>query len=103
GVKHALPRRAVHLDALDTAVGANRDGEQQAAVELEVARRLRVVQVADALDLEAPVLDVAREAVLLGARADEAALRPLLVGVHVLRDLRLEPHRLERPPPPLLR
>ena len=74
----------------------DRHREEQAAVELLLARGLRVVEVADALDLEPPILDVAREAVLLRARADEAALRTLLVRLHVLRDLRLEAHRLQR-------
>ena len=85
-----LPRRAVDLDVLDAAVAADRHRQQQAAVELERARRLGIVEVADALDLGPPVLDVAREPVFLGARADEAALRPLLVDLDVLRDARLD-------------
>ena len=66
---------SIDLDLLDAAVGADRHGEQQAAVELLLARRFRIVEVADPLDLEPPVLDIAREAVLLRASADELPLR----------------------------
>ena len=96
GVEDAAAGTAVDLDVLDAAVALDRHGEQQAAVQLLLARGLRIVEVADALDLEAPVLDIAGEPVLLRARADEAALGPLLVRLHVLGDLRFELHRLER-------
>ena len=85
-------RSTTTLSTLPSARIATR--QQQAAVELLRARRFGIIEIADALDLQPPVLDIARKAILLGARADEAPLRPLLVGVHVLGDLRFEPHRL---------
>src|SRR5205085_11267394 len=75
---------------LDLAVGLDRDGELQRPVDPAALRLLRVVEVADALDLDAPAVHVLREAVLLGARADEAALGTLLVGLEVAPDLRFE-------------
>jgi len=81
---------AVHLDRLDLAVGLEPHGDLQRPVEPAPARLLRIVEVADALDLQAPVVHVHREAVLGGARADELLARALLVGLVVAPDLRLE-------------
>ena len=89
------PEGRLIVDLLDGAVGLDRDRDDETAVQPLVARGLRIVQVADALDLLPPVLDVAREAVFLRARADEVAPRPLLVGVPVARDLRFQPRDLE--------
>src|SRR5262249_27375296 len=44
----------------------------------------------------APILDVAGEAIFLGTRSDEAPLRTLFVGLHLLGDLRFQSDRLER-------
>src|SRR5690349_242511 len=66
-VEDLVPRRAVDLDALHLAVGLDGDGELQRPVELARLGFLGIVEVADALDLEAPVVDVLREAILGGA------------------------------------
>ena len=94
-VEHLVARGAVDLDRLHLAVGLDRDGELQRPVDAAHLRFLGVVEGADALDLEPPVVDVLREAVFLRARADEAALRALLVGLEVAPDLRFQPRDLE--------
>src|ERR1700686_1194092 len=86
-VEYFLAGGAVDDDGFDTAIGANADGQQQAAVEFLSARSLRIVAVADAFDFEPPVLDVACEAIFFGSRTDKAPLRALLVRVHVLGNL----------------
>src|SRR5512140_2564187 len=70
GIEHPLSGAAVDDDLLDRAVGAYRDREDHAAVQPQLPCRLRIVEVADALDLLPPVLDVPGEAVLRGAGTD---------------------------------
>src|SRR5688572_19446857 len=93
-VEYPVAGRPVDVHALERAVRLDRHGDYQAAVDALVARGLRVIDLADALDLDAPVLDVAGEAIFLGAGADEAAARALLVAVPFARDARLEPRDL---------
>jgi len=50
-----------------------------------VRAALGIVEIAYALDLGAPVLDIARQPVFLGPRPDKTALGPLLVDLDVLR------------------
>src|SRR5204863_4304864 len=94
-VEELVARRALDLDRLDLAVGLDRHREQERAVDLPGTGLGRIVEVADALHLLSPTVDIGREAVLLGARTDELALGPLLVRHVVAPDLRLEPCDLE--------
>src|SRR5687767_13729803 len=90
-VQYPLSRRAIDVQPLERAVGLDRDGHHQAAVDALVARGLRVVGLAHGLDLGAPVLDVAGAAEFLRAGADVAPARPLLVALPFARDARLQP------------
>src|SRR5574340_516038 len=64
-------RRAVDFDFINRTVRLDRYRDHQAAVDSLIARDLRIVQLAHALDFEAPVFDIAGKAELLGARTDE--------------------------------
>src|SRR5579862_9834400 len=63
-VEDLLAGTAIDDDAVDAAVGTNGNGEQQAPIELLRPRNLGIIEVADALDLEPPILHVAGEAIL---------------------------------------
>src|SRR5687768_15591256 len=95
GVEHLEPRGAVELARSDVAVGP--DGHREAQVAVDLAAGLGgIVDRADALHLEPPVLLVLREAVLRGIRADELLAGALLVLLDLAVDLRLQAHRRER-------
>ena len=94
-VQYALAGGAVDLHALERAVGLDRHGDYEGAVDPLIARGLRVVELPYPLDLGAPVLDVAGKAVLLGARPDEAPPRPLLVVLPFPGNLRFQPRDFE--------
>src|SRR5579862_7213804 len=95
-IEDPLAGLAVHFHLLDAAVGTYEHREDQAAVEFLAPCRFRIVHVADVLDLEPPVLDIAGEAIFPCLRTDVLAPRNLLVLVHVAGDLRFESNGLER-------
>ena len=69
---------------MEPAVRVEADLDDEAAVEALATRLLRVIQVADALDLGAPVFQVTGVGVFARARADvELARRAGLGGVAV--------------------
>src|SRR5207245_9379337 len=72
------------------AVRVNRHGEPEAAVD-STARTFGIVEIPDALDLLAPVLDIECVANLGGTRAHEGLARTLVVLLDLTCDLRFHP------------
>src|SRR4029453_8031293 len=85
-----VARGAVDLHPIEDAIGFDGDRHHEAAVHFLVARSLWVVHLADTLDLDAPILDIARESEFLCARPDESPAWPLLVSIPVLVHLGLQ-------------
>ncbi len=94
-IEELVARGAVHLDRFDFPVLPDADRELQRGIDAARLRLVGIVERADAFHLRAPAVDVGREAVFLGARADELLARPLLVGLVLAADLRLQPLDLE--------
>ncbi len=85
----------VDLDQFQAPIRLYTHGQLQASIKLLSFGCLRVVKIPDAFHFEAPILNVTRKAVVLGARPDEFAFGRLLVGVIATGSMSFQPGDLK--------
>src|SRR3569833_676685 len=86
-VQYLVTRGVAHFDRDEAAVGPQGDVQHEAAREVLTPRLFRVIEIADALDLLAPRLEIGRVAEGAGLRGNDALARPFAVGLEGLIDL----------------